>query len=83
VKVSSENGIEPSGSTKCYEVLKGLHNWQLRPKVPSQASYGGYIFLANNAARKGNLTAVTGSCYGDKNKGSEFVRSNELGIVKL
>jgi hypothetical protein len=27
-----EHGIEPSGSIKCWEVLEGLHNWQLLEK---------------------------------------------------
>jgi hypothetical protein len=29
---SSEHGIEPSGSIKCWEVLEWLHNWQLLKK---------------------------------------------------
>jgi hypothetical protein len=29
---SCEHGIETSGSIKCWEVLEGLHNWQLLNK---------------------------------------------------
>jgi hypothetical protein len=29
---TSEHGIEPSGSIKCWEVLEGLHNWRLLKK---------------------------------------------------
>jgi hypothetical protein len=32
VEGSCEDGIEPSGSIKCWEVLEGLHNWRLLKK---------------------------------------------------
>jgi hypothetical protein len=30
--MACENGIEPSGSIKCWGVLEGLHNWRLLKK---------------------------------------------------
>jgi hypothetical protein len=32
VEGSSEHGIEPSGSMKCWEVLEWLHTWRLLKK---------------------------------------------------
>jgi hypothetical protein len=32
VEGSCEDGIEPSGSIKCWEVLEGLHNWRILKK---------------------------------------------------
>jgi hypothetical protein len=36
---SGEDGNEPSGSIKCWEILEELHSWRLLKKGLSQWSY--------------------------------------------
>jgi hypothetical protein len=44
VEGSCENGIEHSGSIKCWEVLEWLYNWQLLKKgsAPCVSKYGSH-----------------------------------------
>jgi hypothetical protein len=45
VKGSCGHGNEPSGSIKCWEVLKWLHSWRLLKKCSASFVSGCVLFL--------------------------------------